>query len=248
MHDSIYDFFDNLRHRYDPRDYVWDYKNGRPVPYLVIDGFLPEKILKQVQKEITLIPETFWSEFTRNGSYMKECKSFINAPTLQTVVHALNSGQFLDWLEAITGKTKIISDPHLIGAGLSESYRGCSLKLHTDFNWNDELNLNRTMSLILYLNPEWDATWGGGLDFYSFDRKQKITSILPLPNRLLIWDYHDGFIHGYPDDLDCPESVSRLNLRLFYYHSNAEPISTPHRSLYWWDEKTGQPFDQRDQK
>lgn len=248
MHNKLYSFFSDLGRRFDPRDYIWDYKNGIPVPYLVVDNFLPTEILEQLQQESSAIPQHYWTEFTRNGSYMKECKSFVNAPLIQTLVHCLNSGEFIDWIEAVTDKKKVISDPHLIGAGLSESFQGCSLKLHTDFNWNDELSLNRTLSLILYLNPEWDPAWGGGLDFYSFDRKEKITSIAPMPNRLLIWDYHNEFVHGYPEPLNCPETASRLNLRVFYYTSNATPLNPPHRSLYWWDDTNGRAIDNRDQK
>jgi Rps23 Pro-64 3,4-dihydroxylase Tpa1-like proline 4-hydroxylase len=247
MH-NIYNFFNELNHIFDPRDYIWDYRRGDPVSYLVIDNFLPDDILKNIQQEIPTIPKHYWTDFTRNGSYMKECKSFKHAPNLQTLTHCLNSGTFVNWLEAVTDKKKLISDPHLIGAGLSECTNGSSLKLHTDFNWNDELSLNRSLSLILYLSPEWNADWGGGLDFWDFDRTKKITSVAPIPNRLLLWNYNNRFIHGYPDPLTCPESHSRLNLRLFYYTSNAVPLSPPHRSLYWWDEEKGMPVDRREQK
>jgi Rps23 Pro-64 3,4-dihydroxylase Tpa1-like proline 4-hydroxylase len=176
---------------------------------------------------------------------MQECKSFRSADALQTLVHCFNSGIFLDWLEAVTGKTKIISDPHLIGAGLSVTTQGSSLKLHTDFNWNDEIALNRIMSLILYTNPEWQSQWGGHLEFWSLDRDRCLQKISPRPNRLIIWHYDERLWHGYPDPLQCPQDQARVALRVFYYQSNATPLTPPHRSLYWYDAETGHAKDDR---
>lgn len=248
MISQLYDFFNNLHHKLNPRDWLWDYKNGEPVPHLVLDNFLPDGIFQAVVQESQSVPEHYWNNFTRNGSLMYECKAFNTTPVMQSLVHCFNSGVFINWLEQITEKKKIISDPHLIGAGLSRSEPGCSLKLHTDFNWNDELALNRTLSLILYMSPEWEKSWGGGLEFWNFDRTQMLHAVEPRPNRLLVWHYDERFIHGYPEPLTCPAGKNRMNLRIFYYTSNATPLSTPHRSLYWWDEKTQTPLDNRLEK
>jgi hypothetical protein len=248
MTKDLYDFFNNLHHKFNPRDWVWDYKNGAPVPHLILDNFLPDAIFQQVAQEAKDIPEYYWNEFTRNGSYMKECKAFNTSPVSQSLVHCFNSGVFINWLEQITEKKKIISDPHLIGAGLSRSEQGHSLKLHTDFNWNDELALNRSLSMIFYINPQWDPSWGGGLEFWDFDRTAVVQNVSPMPNRLLLWHYDDRFIHGYPAPLACPADQQRMNLRIFYYHSNATPSSKPHRSLYWWDEQSKTPLDDRRKK
>ena len=34
-----------------------------------------------------------------------------------------------------------------------KSYKGDTLQVHTDFNWVEELALNRAVSIIIYFNP-----------------------------------------------------------------------------------------------
>jgi hypothetical protein len=247
-HQELYLFFNDLIRKINPRDYFWDYKSGDPVPYLVLDNFLPSDIFKIISQEPKNIPDHLWNDFTRNGSHMKECKTLINAPLLHTLSNCFNSGVFVDWLERLTNHKKLVPDPHLIGAGLSKTYKGSSLKLHTDFNWNDELALNRAVSLIFYINPVWEESWNGSLEFWDFEREKVVQSIVPKPNRLIIWDYDPRLIHGYPAPLACPDDQTRLTLRMFYFQSDSQPRHPPHRSLYWWDENQKLPLDDRTQK
>jgi hypothetical protein len=234
--------------KYHPKDYAIDYSHGRPVPWLAFDDFLPADLLHTIQDEIDMIPQHLWSTFTRAGSRMKECNNLKFAPIIRDLTLNFNSHEFVSWLERMTGIAKIIPDPHLIGAGLMRCYKGDSLKLHTDFNWNEQLQLNRCLSLILYVSREWKEDWEGSLEFWNFDKTQCLHRVQPKPNRLLIWNYDEKLIHGHPTPINCPDHVSRDGLRMFYFHSNAAPLSPPHRSLYWFDEKDNKPYDLRENK
>lgn len=245
---DTYNYFNQITNRFNPRDWSRDYCDAHPSPMLVLDNFLPTPIFDKLVEEIKGIPDYLWTDFTRNNSLMHECKTFTESPLATTLVHCFNSGVFVTWLEGITKQPKIIPDPHLVGAGVSKCHRGNFLNLHTDFNWNDELQLNRELSMILYINPEWDDSWGGGLEFWSADRQHLGATIMPVPNRLLIWGYDENLWHGYPTPLSCPDDQHRLNLRMFYYKSNSTPITSPHRSLYWYDEESKKPIDNRTQK
>ena len=237
---------DLIINKYDAKDFVVNYQQGEPIPWITFDNFLPEELLKCVQEELNTIPKHLWSEFTRSNSHMLACNNFKLAPIIRELALNFNSGEFLTWLEGITGQEKIIPDPHFIGAGLMRCYTGHNLKLHTDFNWNERLHLNRALSVILYLSPEWDESWGGQLEFWNFEKTECLHKITPKPNRLLMWNYDERFIHGHPKPLTCPDNASRDGLRLFYYTSNTNPISTPHRSLYWFNEETKTPYDRRE--
>ena len=236
-----------LTNKYDPKDYAIDYAFGTPVPWIAFDDFLPQELLIELQEEIETIPKHLWSKFTRNGSGMHECNNLKYAPHIRELVLNLNSGEFLFWLESITGLKKLIADPHMIGAGVMRCGNGDSLKLHTDFNWNEQLGLNRSLSAILYISKKWDNAWGGNLEFWDFERKNILHSIPPTPNRLLIWNYDQQLVHGHPNLITCPENASRDGLRLFYFTSNATPSSPPHRSLYWFDDATG-PYDRKENR
>lgn len=234
---------DLITNKYHPKDYAIDYSHGVPVPWLAFDDFLPADLFKKVQKEINSIPEHIWTKFTRNGSMMKECTNLKFVPIIRELALNFNSHEFINWLEDMTGINRIIPDPHFIGAGLMRCYQGDSLKLHTDFNWNEQLHLNRCLSMILYLSPEWDESWQGSLEFWNFDKTECLHRVVPKPNRLLLWNYDERTVHGHPVPLTCPENASRDGLRIFYFNSNATPVSPPHRSLYWFDEQNNLPFD-----
>lgn len=232
-----------LTAKYDAKDYSVDYQKATPVPWILFDDFLPQPLLADIQRDIDQIPLHVWSVFDRNGSHMLECNNLKYAPLTRMLALYFNSSEFISWLEALTGHQKLIGDPHLIGAGLMRCGPGHSLKLHTDFNWNEQLRLNRCVSMILYTSKTWQPDWGGGLEFWSIDRQQCQHVIEPRPNRLLIWDYHEHFAHGHPSPIQCPTDASRDGLRMFYFTSNSTPISQPHRSLYWFDETSQKPFD-----
>lgn len=234
--------------KYDPVDFSVDYQKGTPIPWLYFDDFLPKDTLSAVQKEINEIPEYIWTHFTRNGSHMAECNNLSFSPAIRDLVLNLNSSEFVRWLEVLTGTQKLIPDPHLIGAGLMRCSTGDSLKIHTDYNWNEQLHLNRSINAILYIHPEWQEEWHGGLELWDFDCKQKLHTVACKPNRLLIWTYHSRLFHGHPTPLACPEGVTRDGLRLFYFNSNSTPTEPPHRSLYWIDESTREPYDIRENK
>lgn len=237
---------DLITNKYLPKDYKIDYKYGNPVPWIVFDDFLPNDLLRTIQKEINQIPEHIWTPFTRAGSMMKECNHLKYSPTIRELALNLNSHEFLSWLENLTGIEKILPDPHFIGAGLMRCFTGDSLKLHTDFNWNEQLHLNRCLNMILYLSPEWQEDWHGALEFWNFEKTECLHKIYPIPNRLLIWEYDDRTIHGHPTPIACPPGASRDGLRMFYFKSNSTPEVPPHRSLYWFDEEEKKAYDKRE--
>lgn len=216
-----------------------------PYPMIVLDDFLPKDFADKLQQECETIPDQHWTDFTRRGSWMKECKNLEVAPVAFDFVNQMHSALGMEWLEKVTGIKDLIPDPYLVGAGYSKTYRGYSLKMHTDFNWNDKLKLHRMLSFIIYLNPDWEDSWGGGLRFNDFNNEEKIQEVIPKHNRMVMWRYHKRGFHGYPDPLECPEGRSRNTFRLFFYISDAEydPDDRPHRSLYWFDKELGEPYD-----
>lgn len=225
------------------------FSTGKPVPSVVIKDFLKEDVAIELYEECQHSDLSDWKTFTRNGSHMKEYNRIEMMPKAYNFYSYISSGPFLRQLEAITGIEGLIPDPHLIGAGYSRSFRGDTLKIHTDFNWNDTLKLYRVLSLIVYLTPEWTMDWGGGLDLYDKQRKEVVNTFPCLFNTGVIWKYDELAFHGYTTPISCPEDKSRNSIRAFYYTSNIEHSDNfkPHRSLYWFDETEGKAFDKREE-
>ena len=216
-----------------------------PYPMITLDNFLPNDYAKKLQKECESIPDHYWTKFTRRGSYMEECINMDVAPVANEFVNQMHSQAGMLWISKVTGIKDLIPDPYLVGGGYSRSYRDCTLKIHTDFNWNDTLKCHRMLSLIVYLNEDWKEEYGGHLQFNDFKNKTAIQRVAPLFNRVVLWRYHKKGFHGFPDPIKCPENYSRNTFRLFFYVSNAtyDSADLPHRSLYWFDEETGEPYD-----
>lgn len=226
------------------------FQSAKPFPYIELDNFLSDTTATELDNECRTIEQQHWTEFTRNNSYMQECKNLEVAPHARKLVEKLHSSETLSWLEELSGIRGIIPDPHLVGAGYSRSFTGDSLKAHVDFNWNDRLKLHRVLSLVVYITPDWNEEWGGALDLYDENKDTVIHSIKYTFNKCVIWKYGPVGYHGYNSPLTCPQGMSRNAFRLFYYVSNAEPslIDPPHRSLYWHDKETNKPYDIRTEK
>lgn len=216
-----------------------------PYPMIVLDDFLPVDFASSMNTECNNIPNQYWTDFTRKGSYMRECNKLDVAPYAFEFVNHLHSALGMNWLQQVTGIKDLIPDPYLVGAGYSKTTKGNCLKVHTDFNWNDNIKLHRMLSLIIYLTPNWQPEYGGSLNFYDFNNEKLINSVDTLFNRVVIWRYHKRGFHGYPEPLTCPDNITRNTFRLFFYVSDATYKSDdrPHRSLYWYDKELGEPYD-----
>ena len=97
------------------------------------------------------------------GKQIINNKTYIDVeiPTkINSFIEYLNSYLFLNFLQNLSGiKEKLVPDPYLFGGGLHEIRRGGFLKIHSDFNVHPQLNLNRRLNLLLYLNKNWKEDW-----------------------------------------------------------------------------------------
>lgn len=240
------EFINHLRKNFDN---IYDLNNTfvgtPPYPMIVLDNFLPNTLANSMANECETIPDHHWTEFTRNKSHMKECVKMEYAPHAFNFVTQMHSALGMEWLTKVTGITDLIPDPYLVGAGYSRSWRGDSLKLHTDFNWNEKIKVHRMLSLIVYLTPDWKEEYGGALEFTDFNRDKVIQKVPTFFNRAIIWRYHKRGFHGYPHPITCPDNVTRNTFRLFFYYSDAKhrDDDRPHRSLYWYDDELNEPYD-----
>ena len=123
-----------------------EYVKTPPYPNLSLDNFLPKETITAMKNECN---ELEWTrEFTRKGSHMLERQNIEDCPIANEVKNALSSSKFLKWLGDITGHHDLIPDPHMVGAGYMRCTRGDSLKLHSDFNFNNTLKLYRMLSFL----------------------------------------------------------------------------------------------------
>ena len=161
-----------------------DYVKTPPYPNIAVDNFLPSETIKAMKEECDNL--TWTREFTRNGSHMFEKQDVDDCAVASEVKNALSSKKFLSWLGEVSGHHDLIPDPYMIGAGYMRCTRGDSLKLHSDFNFNNTLKLYRMISINIYLNADWQPEWNGDLQFWDFERKKCMTRYYPDAGRAVI--------------------------------------------------------------
>ena len=199
------------------------YESADPFPHVVIDDFLPDQTLDQVRAEIPKPGDIRWIEFedARSKKLASQAEIQLGAAT-RFLLYQLNSSVFIDFLEALSGISGLVPDPHFWGGGVHQIVKGGFLKIHSDFNRHPKLKLDRRLNLLLYLNRAWEEKWGGHLELWDRDMKECRKKILPIFGRCVIFSTTDFANHGHPDPLDCPEDETRKSLALYYY-SNGRP-------------------------
>ena len=227
MHDKLYSFFNKLG------EVTPTYYFDNPARIWIIDNFLPQNIFNEAISQIKNIAN--WTDFKNehSSSTRKECRNLTDAPLIESIANAFNSSKTINWMESITNEEGLIPDPHFLGGGLCKVLSQSKLDLHTDFNWNNRLKINRKVNLMLYMNNEWKDEWGGALEFWDNNKTECVQKIQPYPNRLILWVYDTELIHGFPDLLNTPANISRDNLILFYYTSNSDWDKNPRRSTFY---------------
>lgn len=219
------------------------YRDAQPFAHIVLDGFLDDAVAARAMAEFPA-PEQVadWRRadaLDAQGRVAQALKLGYSreeqfGETLRRLVHELNSGPFLRYLERLTGIDHLLPDPHLIGGGLHQYLPGAVLRVHADFNRLPGFNLDRRLNLLLYLNRDWHSQWGGDLELWDTDMQACAASIAPLANRCVIFSTTSTSYHGMPEPLACPHGVTRRSLALYYY-SNGRPEEerTSDHSTLW---------------
>lgn len=121
--------------------------------------------------------------------------------------------QHLDFLEETTGIKGLIADPNFVGGGFHAHKTNGVLRPHKDFTKHRKTGLIRKLNVILYLNRNWDESYGGTLELWNKDMTSK-TEIEPLFNRLVIFETPDN-IHGFSTPWQGP--IPRMSLAHYLY-------------------------------
>jgi hypothetical protein len=206
-----------------------------PFDHVVIDDLLPADVLDAVLAEFPSPGRPGWERFSA-ASEVKLALSdtSLMGPVTRQVLGELNGQVFIEFLETITGIKGIIPDPHYLGGGLHQIERGGFLKVHADFNRHDRLKLDRRLNLLLYLNKDWDESYGGHLELWDQTMTRCAKRVLPVFDRIVIFATTDFSYHGHPDPLTCPADRSRRSLALYYYTNGrpASELSSAHSTLF----------------
>jgi hypothetical protein len=212
-----------------------EYANAKPYPHVVFDNFFDPALLDTVLTEFPKPGQIKWQKFD-NGQEIKlaSAREASFGPVTRLLLYHLNSMTFLQFLSEVTGIPNLISDPGFEGGGLHQIVRGGKLGVHADFNRHRDYGLDRRLNLLVYLNKDWRAEYGGNLELWDRDMTKCEARVAPLFNRVMVFGTTDFTYHGHPDPLQCPEGMTRKSMALYYFSNGrpAEEITGDHSTLF----------------
>lgn len=202
-------------------EYAASYQSNPPFPNIHFENFFNPETLSEVLAEFPDLSSRPAQEFN-NATQRKLAgrgEAFFG-PKTRELMHFLNSEPFLSFLQQLTGIGEtLVGDPYFIGGGQHEIKAGGHLKLHADFNRHTLLALDRRVNVLVYLNKEWKAEYGGDFELWNRELTRCVKAIPPTFNTMAIFSTSDFSYHGHPDPLTCPPDRSRKSLALYYYSS-----------------------------
>ena len=200
------------------------YAAAKPYPHLVLDNLFDPALLDRLVAEFPKAQGRDWLVWDTSHE-LKTTSRGIDGLSIFTQMFCLwlNSSDVIKAIEPIVGMENLVGDPLFHGAGLHEMYRDGWLEMHADYTRHFSLPLMRRINILIYLNRDWDESWGGELALQDNQNKQDRISYPPHFNRTIIFPTTAKTFHGAPNTLTCPLNRSRKLLSIYYW----TPIPMP---------------------
>lgn len=218
------------------------FATNKPFPHIIIDDFIKDSnlldhICEEFEQDINWGYDPVAKEHMANKFFIPWQDQGASELPLHTkiLLEALNQPLMIKFLQELTGIEYLFGDPMFAGGGMHRIRTGGKLSVHEDYvRHPHNRNWYRRLNLLIYLNKEWDDSWGGTLQLYDKDTKRKTHDIVPLFNRAVIFDTTNGALHGHPHPLNTPPAVHRNSLALYYFTLQPlEKISSQETSAIW---------------
>jgi hypothetical protein len=189
------------------------YGTAEPFPHAVF-----RNVLSLDPAVMDDFPEPEWPAWTALGDTYQfrkfTCSNIESIPEpFKGLIQDLCGPTFLRSLEKLTGINKLIPDPYLKGGGLHMSGPGGVLAPHTDFHLYEPLGLYRRINVLVYLNDDWDESYGGCLELGEPGKPTK--TVVPQWGTTMVFTTDNRSVHGFPKPI--VDGSWRKSIALYYY-------------------------------
>jgi len=208
------------------------YRGASPYHHICVDNFLTPDILEKVRADLASLPESE-AAFDRSQEKLKTSYNPERLPNYtRALFHALNARPFIQFLEAMTGIKGLIPDPYYIGAGIPRVANGGHLDIHADFNLHKQMNVERRLNVLIYLNKDWKEEYGGSFEVWDKEMTGKVAGFVPHFNRMCCFSTGSDTFHGNPSTVNHPDGEHRMSIALYYYTATWDDSRKSHTTLF----------------
>lgn len=214
------------------------YQSQKPFKYVMFENFFTPEKAELIHENYPKIENDTWDGVTYLDQTNKFWKNKFEAGSLlDRVMHELNSAEFLNWLQQVTGiEEEILGDDELFGGGLHQSINGAFLNVHVDYNFHPKTKYHRRLNVLMYMNKDWKDEYEGHLELWDLSKGKKdlLGKYAPTFNRCVIFETNEISYHGHPKPLKTPIGVSRKSIATYYYSKTrpATEIAQEHNTHY----------------
>ena len=221
------------------------FENADPFPHVVVDNLLDGEALDALAKAYPTVQDKSWWHY---DNPLERKYAFNDLSQLDEAFREFfdeaNSPEVVSQLGKLAGLKGLVPDHTLKGGGLHQIAPGGKLDVHEDFNVNLDMKAWRKLNMIVYLNQDWQESYGGHLQLWNEDMSQCVKRVLPVFNRVVIFRTDMKSNHGHPDPLTSPPGVTRKSLATYYY----VPMSKDEAFEYTSTQFKKRPTDEADEE
>jgi len=209
-----------------------EYVKAKPWPHIVVQDAFPDDLLDLVAAECGSIDEAHLIVSNEDRQVKQEAADGLG-PATRELLELVDGEPFRAFVSTVTGVKDLLPDPSHKFAGTHRTPAGGFTKIHRDFRFHPTTGLYHRVNLLIYLNREWPASFGGSLELWPSDMSVIGRRIYPHFNTMVLWETHDATLHGLPDPVTCPSDRMRLSVASYYYTKEPRPFGDSLRESYW---------------
>jgi Rps23 Pro-64 3,4-dihydroxylase Tpa1-like proline 4-hydroxylase len=193
-----------------------EFNEAQPYRHIKIDDFLSADFANSLYDNFPPLEllSRHYHGLNENKSEGADFNSFDKVFT--DLRAALNTEEFKNKVEHITGIKDIFSTEDALGCGVHQGKNGSYLDVHIDFNIHHIQKIHRRLNLLVYLNKNWKEEYGGKIELWNKDVTALGQAYLPTFNRCVIFETSEISYHGY-STINVPEGETRKSFYAYYY-------------------------------
>ena len=159
---------------------------GVQTRFAVVDDVLPSEIAGKIYAAFPQVSEMRLLSSFRERKYTSKSLETMD-PLIAEATFAFQSPEVIAEVTSITRIRDMVGDPQLYAGGISAMTKGHFLNPHIDNSHDGARRYYRTLNLLYYVTPDWRPEYGGNLELWDQDVKQRVT-VPSLFNRLVVME------------------------------------------------------------